>query len=155
MLDLRQARQRLKSFLLRHGHLCSGRQNWTEAYRRLLADISFPQSATKITFQHYIHIITERLQRLELELQNLVKSWRWFPLVQCLTVLRGVRFLSAMTLLGDLRRFASPRSLMNFVGLTPTEPSSGQRERRGGITISNCKLAHGKSSCAYVGAFMP
>ncbi|WP_276529993.1 transposase [Shewanella indica] len=91
--------------------------------------------------------------------------------------------------MGDLRRFASPRSLMNFVGLTPSEHSSGQRERRGGITkcgnsharriliesawayrfparvsrdwkvankstLSNCKLAHGKSSSAYVDAFM-
>ncbi|QQO82777.1 IS110 family transposase [Shewanella algae] len=148
MLDLRQARQRLKSFLLRHGHPCTGRQNWTEAYRRHLADINFPQSATKITFQHYIHIVTERyerLQRLELELQSLAESWRWYPLVQRLTVLRGVRFLSAMTLLaelGDLRRFASPRSLMNFVGLTPSEHSSGQRERRGGIT--KCGNSHAR-----------
>ncbi|MCE9687753.1 IS110 family transposase [Shewanella sp. AS16] len=140
MLDLRQARQRLKSFLLRHGHPCSGRQNWTEAYRRHLADISFQESATKLTFQHYVNIVTERherLQRLELELQSLAESWRWYPLVQRLTVLRGIRFLSAMTImaeLGDLRRFDSPRSLMNFVGLTPSERSSGQRERRGGIT---------------------
>ncbi|MEL4395571.1 hypothetical protein [Shewanella algae] len=77
MLDLRQAQQRLKSFLLRHGHPCTGRQNWTEAYRRHLADINFPQSATKITFQHYIHIVIERyerLQRLELELQSLAKN---------------------------------------------------------------------------------
>jgi len=85
------------------------------------------------------------LQRLELELQSLAESWRWYPLVQRLTVLRGVRFLSAMTLLaelGDLRRFASPRSLMNFVGLTPSEHSSGQRERRGGIT--KCGNSHAR-----------
>ncbi|WP_341501454.1 IS110 family transposase [Gallaecimonas sp. GXIMD4217] len=148
MLDLRQARQRLKSFLLRHGHPCSGRQNWTEAYRRHLADISFAEPASKITYQHYINIVTERyerLQRLELELQTLADSWRWYPLVQRLTVLRGIRFLSAVTLvaeLGDLRRFASPRSLMNFVGLTPAEHSSGQREWRGGIT--KCGNSHAR-----------
>ncbi|WP_417349952.1 IS110 family transposase [Ferrimonas sp.] len=148
MLDLRQARQRLKSFLLRNGHPCSGRQNWTDAYKRHLADIHFSEPAQKITFQDYIHTVTERyerLQRLELEMETLAESWRWYPLVQQLTALRGIRFLSAITLmaeLGDLRRFTNPRQLMNFVGLTPSERSSGTRERRGNIT--KCGNTHAR-----------
>jgi len=148
MLDFRQARQRLKSFLLRNGHPCSGRQNWTEAYKRHLADIHFLEPAKKITFQHYINIVTERyerLQSLERELEVVVTSWRWYPLVQLLTVLRGIRFLSAVTLvaeLGDMRRFSSPRSLMNFVGLTPSEHSSGLRQKQGGIT--KCGNTHAR-----------
>lgn len=148
MLDLRQARQRLKSFLLRNGHPCSGRQSWNDAYKRHLADIHFLEPAKKIAFQHYINIVTERherLQRLEMELQTLAESWRWYPLVQFLTVLRGIRFLSAVTLvaeLGDLRRFSHPRSLMNFVGLTPSEYSSGQRQKQGGIT--KCGNTHAR-----------
>ncbi|RDV24223.1 IS110 family transposase [Alteromonas aestuariivivens] len=148
MLDLRQARQRLKSFLLRNGHPCSGRQNWNEAYKRHLADIHFLQPAKKITFQHYIHTVTERherLQHIELELNVVTEAWCWYPLVQWLTVLRGIRFLSAVTLvaeLGDLRRFSNPRSLMNFVGLTPSEYSSGARQQQGGIT--KCGNTHAR-----------
>ncbi|SDK45394.1 Transposase [Ferrimonas sediminum] len=148
MLDLRKARQRLKSFLLRHGHPCSGRNNWNDAYKRHLADIHFLEPAQKIAFQDYIHTVTERherLQRLEVEMETLAESWRWYPMVQQLTVLRGIRFLSAITLmaeLGDLRRFSNPRQLMNFVGLTPSERSSGQREKRGGIT--KCGNTHAR-----------
>lgn len=148
MLDYRQARMRLKSFLLRHGHPCSGRQGWTEAYRRHLGGIHFLEPAQKIAYQHYINVVTERyerLQKLNIELETLAQSWRWFPLVQRLTVLRGIRFLSAVTLvaeLGDLRRFAHPRSLMNFVGLTPSEHSSGNRKYLGAIT--KCGNTHAR-----------
>ena len=148
MLDCRQARQRLKLFLLRNGHPCSGRQVWNEAYKRHLPDIHFLEPAKKLTFQHYINIVTERyerLQHLEQELQVIAQSWCWYPLVQYLTVLRGIRFLSAITLvaeLGDIRRFANPRSLMNFVGLTPSEYSSGNRKKQGGIT--KCGNTHAR-----------
>lgn len=148
MVDLRQARQRLKSFLLRNGHACSGRQNWSEAYKRHLADIHFLQPAKKITYQHYINTVTERyerLQHIEQELNIVAQQWCWYPLVQWLTVLRGIRFLSAVTLvaeLGDMRRFSNPRSLMNFVGLTPSEFSSGARQRQGGIT--KCGNTHAR-----------
>jgi transposase len=148
MLDLRQARQRLKSFLLRNGHPCSGRQNWNKAYKRHLADIHFLEPARKIAYQHYINMVTERhepRQHLKIGLQTLAESWRWYPLVQFLTVLRGIRFISAVTLvaeLGDLRRFSHPRSLMNFVGLTPSEYASGQRQKQGSIT--KCGNTHAR-----------
>ncbi|WP_051326640.1 IS110 family transposase [Aliagarivorans taiwanensis] len=148
MIDLRQARQRLKSFLLRNGHPCSGRTNWSDAYKRHLADIHFLEPAKKLTFQHYIAITEERYQRLqhlERELQEVADKWRWYPLVQFLCALRGIRFLSAMTIvaeLGDMRRFTNPRALMNFVGLTPSEHSSGQRQRQGGIT--KCGNTHAR-----------
>ncbi|GGA85215.1 IS110 family transposase [Neiella marina] len=148
MLDLRQARQRLKSFLQRNGHSYSGRDNWSDAHKRHLADIHFIEPAKKITFQHYIGIVEHRyqsLQHIERELEHLGQQWCWYPLVQFLTVLRGIRFLSAITLvaeLGDMRRFANPRSLMNFVGLTPSEHSSGQRQKIGGIT--KCGNTHAR-----------
>ncbi|MDO6766188.1 transposase [Agarivorans sp. 1_MG-2023] len=113
-----------------------------------MADIHFLEPAKKLTFQHYINIVTERyerLQHLEQELQLIAQDWSWYPLVQYLTVLRGIRFLSAITLvaeLGDMRRFANPRSLMNFVGLTPSEYSSGNRQKQGGIT--KCGNTHAR-----------
>ncbi|WP_158538146.1 transposase [Corallincola holothuriorum] len=134
--------------MLRNGHPCSGRQNWNDAYKRHLADIHFLAPAKKLTYQHYINTVSERyerLQRIELELQSIAESWCWYPLVQRLTVLRGIRFLSAITLvaeLGDMRRFERPRSLMNFVGLTPSEHSSGLRQKQGGIT--KCGNTHAR-----------
>ncbi|RJG37023.1 IS110 family transposase, partial [Motilimonas pumila] len=148
MIDLRQARQRLKSFLLRNGHPCSGRNNWNDAYKRHLADIHFLPPAKKIAYQDYINTVEERQQRLhhiEQALEVVAKKWCWFPLVQFLTTLRGIRFISAMTLvaeLGDMRRFNSPRSLMHFIGLTPSEYSSGQRQKQGGIT--KCGNTHAR-----------
>jgi transposase len=80
---------------------------------------------------------TERLQRLEAELPALVQTWRWAPVVEAIQALRGVQFIAAVTLiaeLGDLSRFASPRQLMSYLGLTPSEHSSGERRRQGAIT---------------------
>jgi transposase len=80
---------------------------------------------------------TERLQRLEQELQDHVKTWRLQPVVEALQALRGVQFIVAVTLvaeLGDLTRFDNPRQLMSYLGLTPSEYSSGERRRQGTIT---------------------
>jgi transposase len=80
---------------------------------------------------------TERLQRLEAELQTLVQTWRWLPVVEAIQALRGVQFLAAVTLsaeLGDLTRFENPRQLMSYLGLIPSEHTTGERRRQGAIT---------------------
>jgi transposase len=98
--------------------------------------------AQQIVFQEYVRsvdTITERLQRLEQELQDQVASWRLQPVVDALQVLRGVQFTVAVTLvaeLGDLTRFDHASQLMNYLGLTPSESSSGERRRQGAITKS-------------------
>ena len=79
----------------------------------------------------------ERVGRLEIELTQHVKSWRLSPVVEALQALRGVRFTVAVTAiaeLGDLTRFEKPRQLMAFLGLHPSEHSTGERRRLGGIT---------------------
>ena len=79
----------------------------------------------------------ERLQRLEQELHEQVKAWRLAPVVEALQALRGVQFTVAVTLvaeMGDLTRFESPRELMKFMGLIPSEYSSGEQRRQGSIT---------------------
>jgi transposase len=79
----------------------------------------------------------ERLQRLEVELNDQVKSWRLLPVVEAVQALRGVQFLVAVTVVaevGDLTRFDNPRQLMSYLGLTPSEYSSGERRRLGDIT---------------------
>jgi transposase len=91
-------------------------------------------------FQEYVRAVTEhtaRLQRLDQELQEHVKSWRLNPVVEALQALRGVQFTVAVTMIaeiGDLTRFDTPRELMTFLGLIPSEYSSGERRQQGSIT---------------------
>jgi transposase len=79
----------------------------------------------------------ERRQRVERELHAAVKGWRLYPVVEAIQALRGVELTSAIivvTELGDLTRFDTPRQLMSYLGLTPSEYSTGERRRQGGIT---------------------
>ena len=135
-----QAKYRLKAFLLRQGRRYPGRAGWTMAYRRWLADLSFSCAPQHIALQEYRDAIDEterRIARLTDQLQQLTSAWRWVPLVAALQALRGVSFITAIGLvaeLGDLTRFGQPRELMAFLGLVPSEYSSGPNVRRGGIT---------------------
>jgi transposase len=138
--DLKAAKVRLKAFLLRQDIRYEGRANWTAAHLRWLANVVCPTPAQQIVFQEYVRAVTEqteRLQRLEVELATLVPSWRWHPVVEAMQALRGIQFTAAVTLiaeLGDLSRFDTPRQLMSYLGLVPSEHSSGERRRQGSIT---------------------
>jgi transposase len=141
MLVQKSARQRLKSFLLRHDIRYRGKTSWTEAHLRWLADeVRCPSPAQQIVFQEYVNAVTEsqqRLQRLDQQIQYFVEQWRLYPAVQALMSLRGVQMIVAVTViseLGDLSRFTNPKQLMSFLGLIPSEHSSGPRQKRGGIT---------------------
>jgi transposase len=141
MLVLKSARQRLKSFLLRHNIRYQGTANWSETHLRWLADeVHLPLAAHKIVFQEYLNATTEakhRLVRLEQEILIQTTQWRLYPVVHSLMALRGVKMVVAVTIvseLGDLTRFDNPKQLMSFLGLTPSEYSSGDRQKRGAIT---------------------
>lgn len=96
--------------------------------------------AQQIVFQESVQTVNERqlrLERLERELLAQAKAWRMFSVVQAIQALRGVRFTVAMTViaeLGDLTRFDQPRQLMAYLGVTPSEYSSGNNRRLGSIT---------------------
>jgi transposase len=138
--DLQDTKFRLKAFLLRHDIRYTGRATWNPAHLRWLSEVVCPTPAQQIVFQEYVRAVTEhteRLQRLEQELQERVKSWRLRPVVDALQALRGVQSTVAVTMvaeLGDLTRFDNPRELMKFLGLIPSEYSSGERRRQGSIT---------------------
>lgn len=142
VIDLKSARQRLKSFLLRLGLHYVGRANWNDAHRRYLARVVCPTPAQQIVFQEYLRAVddhAERLKRIEEHLAELLPGWRLSPVVEALQALRGVQQITAITTvaeLGDLTRFDSPRQLAAFLGLTPSEYSSGESRRQGGITKS-------------------
>jgi transposase len=138
--DCKAAKNRLKAFLLRQDIRYEGRANWGPAHLRWLSEVVCPTPAQQIVFQEYVRAVSEhheRLQRLEAERQDQVQAWRLYPVVQALQAMRGVQFTVAVTLmaeLGDLTRFENPRQLMSYLGLTPSEYSSGARRRQGTIT---------------------
>ena len=138
--DLKDAKFRLKAFLLRQDIRYVGRANWGPAHLRWLSEVVCPTPAQQIVFQEYVRAVheqTERLQRLEQELQDHVKAWRLNPVVEALQALRGVQFTVAVTMvseIGDLTRVDHPRELMKFLGLMPSEYSSGEQRRQGSIT---------------------
>jgi transposase len=138
--DLKAAKSRLKAFLLRHDIRYTGRATWGAAHLRWLSEVVCPTPAQQIVFQEYVRAVnehTERLERLEQELKEHVQSWRLNPVVEALQALRGVQFTVAVTLvaeLGDLTRFEHPTELMKYLGLTPSEYTSGERRRQGSIT---------------------
>jgi len=140
MRDLKATKYRLKAFLLRQDIRYEGRANWNAAHLRWLSEVVCPTPAQQIVFQEYVRAVTEqhaRVQRLETELHEHVKTWRLYPVVEAIQALRGVELTGAVILiaeLGDLTRFDTPRQLMSYLGLTPSEYSSGERRRQGGIT---------------------
>jgi transposase len=135
-----KARQQLKALLLRHGRRYTGKTSWTAAHERYLAKVSFTHRAQDIAFVEYRQAVSEgqaRVQRLSEALAQELQCWRMRPLVQALMSLRGVDQVVATTLvaeLGDFRRFAHPRELMGYLGLVPSEHTSGERRRLGAIT---------------------
>ena len=136
---VRRARQQLTGFLLRHGHVRQGK-NWTLAHRRWLSTIHFEHPAGQIVLQDYIHAVEDaeaRRDRLTGQIEELIRDWSMAPVVEALQAMRGIALVVAVTLVaevGDLTRFDTPPQLMAYLGLVPSEHSSGQSRRRGGIT---------------------
>lgn len=136
----RKAKQRLLSFLLRHGIRYSPKTNWTKAHFNWLADLKMGHPAQQIALQEYIdaiHEAGERVTRLTEQITELVKEWHMEPLVSAIQSLRGVSLLTAATVvaeIGAFERFASPTQLMGYLGLVPSEYSTGDTIKRGGIT---------------------
>jgi transposase len=136
----RVARQVLLAFLLRHGHRYSGLSYWTKAHWNWIATIKMEHRAQQIVLHEYVHTVKEQLARVERlteQIQELVTQWHLAPLVSSLQALRGVSLIVAATTvaeLGNLTRFDSAKQLMAYLGLVPSEHSSGGTVKRGGIT---------------------
>ncbi len=138
--DQRHKRQLISAFLLRHGRIYYRTKPWTMRYRRWLQRQSFEHPAQQIALQEMVlaerHAV-ERVGRLTACIEELVLSWKLGPVVEALQALRGVALISAVTFMaeiGDVRRFENPRKLMAYLGLVPSEYSTGQTTKRGGIT---------------------
>jgi transposase len=136
----RQARQRLQALLLRNEIRYVGRSSWTLAHRRWISKVKLPNPAQQIAFEEYVQACEEcerRVERFEQAIGAQLEQWRWRPVVQELQALRGISALHAVRIaaeLGDFQRFETPRKLMGYLGMIPSEDSSGARRRQGAIT---------------------
>ena len=140
MKDLKDAKYQLKALLLRNNINYAGTANWSLKHLRWLTELVLPHPAQQIVLQEFIQTITERISRLERldnELSHHVYQWRYYPVVKAIQAMRGVRLLVAAGVvaeLGDLTRFDHPRKLMSYLGLVPSEHSSGGKRHLGAIT---------------------
>lgn len=142
----RVSRHQLSKFLLRHDRRYTG-GSWTDAHRAWIRAQQFEHEAHHRVLVDYVHAVeqgAERVAKLSQDIAELVESWSLKPLVKALQAMKGIRLLTAVTIvaeIGDFSRFARPAQLMSYLGLVPSEHSSGQSVRRGGITRSGNKHA--------------
>jgi len=133
-------RQQVSAFMLKHGRVYPRKRGWTMRYLRWLQEQSFDHPAHQIALQEMVEAVRvakERVERLETTIEEFVETWSLAPLVRALQALRGVDLIVAVTFateIGDLHRFESPRQLMAYLGLVPSERSTGDTVRRGGLT---------------------
>jgi transposase len=135
----RTARHQLSKFLLRHGLRYVGK-GWSQRHLDWIRKQHFEIEAQRRVLENYLHAVEqngERVAVLTRDIAELVETWSLKPLVEALQALRGVQLVSAVTIaaeLGEMRRFASAPQLMAYLGLVPSEHSSGGTKKRGGIT---------------------
>ena len=137
--EILKSRHYVLKLLLARGHVYRAGRNWTQAHWAWLRKISL-EGADAITLRTYLELLEFKLiQRdsVHKEIEEIAFSDDYREPVGRLRCMRGIDTLTAMILIceiGDVRRFASPRQLMGYLGLTVSETSSGGVERRGGIT---------------------
>lgn len=139
-IALGRAKRHLLSFLLRQGRTYGDGAHWTIGHFDWIRQQKFDHEAHTQVAEDYLSEILhqkERLKNLGKKLSERVETWKKNDLVTALSALRGISTLSATLLVAeivDFQRFAHPRQLMSFIGVVPSESSSGDRIRRGGIT---------------------
>lgn len=135
--------------MLKHGRIFPRKKHWSMRYMRWLQEQQFEHPAHQIALQEMVEalrVASERIKRIEAAIEEFVPSWSLEPLVRSLQALRGVDLIVAVTFaaeVGDVTRFENPRQLMGYLGLVPSERSTGASVRRGGITkAGNSRVRH-------------
>jgi transposase len=145
--DLRSKRQQVSAFLLRQGLHYAGKKTWTKAHMNWLASQALEHPEQRIAFEEMMLAIRqaqERMARLEEAIRAAVPDWSLAEAVDALMAMRGIDMVSATAFLaeiGDLSRFQTPRELMAYLGLVPSEHSTGQTVKRGPITKAGNRRA--------------
>ncbi len=145
--DLRAKRQQVTALLLRWGRHYAGKTTWGKAHLAWLMSQRLAHAEQRIAFEEMLLAVRqaqERIERLEEAIRAAVPDWSLAPLVTALMALRGIDLVAATTFLaeiGDLTRFRTPRELMGYLGLVPSEQSTGDTIQRGPITKTGNRRA--------------
>jgi transposase len=145
--DLRRKRQHISSFLLRLGLHYAGKKTWTKTHMKWLASQKLDHAEQRIAFEEMLLAVRqaeERIARLEEAIRIAVPDWSLAEVVDALMAMRGIDMISATAFLaeiGDLSRFRTPRELMAYLGLVPSEHSTGDTVKRGPITKAGNRRA--------------
>ena len=138
--SLQVCRHQLGKFLLRHGRLYEGKSSWTQRHLEWVRTQKFSHRADDLVLVDYLKSVEDAVTRVETLTQNiaeLLETWSLKPIVKALQAFRGIQMVTAVTIiaeLGDLKRFQTAPELMAYLGLVPSEHSSGESRRRGRIT---------------------
>jgi len=136
----KKARQQIDKFLLRHGEKYPGRKKWGPMHMRWIRKRTFTHEAAQYTYDQYVTAndeATARVSAFDSKIEELVKEWSLFPLVQALQAFRGIRITTAagvVTEIVDFQRFSRATELMSYLGMIPSEYSSGEKIQRSRIT---------------------
>jgi len=137
----RKVRQQLNGYVLRHGHAWpAAKTRWTRTHYHWLESLRFAHDWQQGVLQEYIDAAkaaSRRVADITARMEQALPQWSLAPVVDALRALRGIDKVAAMVLLaelGDISRFDSPKQLMAYLGLVPSEHSSGGRRRQGTIT---------------------
>jgi transposase len=147
VMDLRRKRQQVSAFLLRQGLHYPGENTWGKAHMNWLASLKLDYLEQRIAFEEMMLAVRqaqERLERLEQAVHAAVPDWSLADVVTGLMAMRGMGLISAATFLaeiGDLSRFQTPSELMGYLGLVPSEDSTGDKTKRGPITKAGNRRA--------------
>jgi transposase len=138
--DLQGKRQQISSLMLRLGRIYPGKKTWGPAHMRWLTEQKLEHREQRIAFEELLEGTrqeSERVERLEKAIREAVPDWSLAEVVTALQAMRGIDLIAAVGVLaeiGDLSRFQNPRELMGYLGLVPSESSTGDKVKRGGIT---------------------
>jgi transposase len=138
--NLMRTRQQLQKFLTRHGYIYTEGDNWTGKHLRWLRGLEFEEAMLRDVFDSYFtemqHCI-QRLDHLDKQVEQLAESKPYKEVVGLLKCFHGIDTLTAISIITeifDFGRFENARELMSYLGLTPSESSSGEKQKKGSIT---------------------
>ncbi len=140
VITLRRSRQQLGGFLLRHGRVYPPGKRWGTVHKRWIRNQVFEHETQTLVLEDYFQAMERaevRVQEITARIQEHLPTWSLSELVESLQAMRGISIVTAAVLaaeISDFSRFDRPSQLMAYVGLVPSEDSSGNRRRTGGIT---------------------
>ncbi|MHC4499319.1 MAG: IS110 family RNA-guided transposase, partial [Planctomycetota bacterium] len=143
--NLKRIRHQLLKFLTRHGYVYTNGRHWTQKHIAWLRSIEFTEPMLTNVFENYFNQMIYcigRLEALDKEVELLADSQEYKQIVGLLCCFHGIGSLTAITIsteIFEFGRFESPRHLMSYLGLTPSEDSSGDKQKKGPITKTGNK----------------